>query len=227
MSEWREAASREALDQDIADYIGRALAAGIDTRGHASLAVSGGSTPRGFFRRLSDFPLDWSRVTITLVDDRWVPPDHPDSNERMARENLLQGPASAAQFIGLKTGHEDPRDGLAEASARLGAITLPFTLTVLGMGGDGHTASWFPQASNLEQLLDPTGTELLGVCDPVTAPHLRMTLTLAAVLNSREILLHIVGEDKRRVLADAVSHGYPVARATEQTTTPISIWWAP
>ncbi|MEM1112210.1 MAG: 6-phosphogluconolactonase [Pseudomonadota bacterium] len=222
-----ETTSREALDEALANYISEALQAEIQREGDASLAVSGGSTPKGVFRRLSNAPLDWSKIDITLVDERWVPPDHADSNERLARENLLRGRAAAAHFVGLKTDHADARDGLVEASEGLASIRRPLTLTILGMGGDGHTASWFPKANNLADLLDPSGQQALGACDPVTAPHQRITLTLPAVLRSREVLLHIVGTDKRRVLESAAAESLPIAHVTEQTQTPVSIWWSP
>jgi 6-phosphogluconolactonase len=102
-----------------------------------------------------------------------------------------------------------------------------FSAVVLGMGEDGHTASWFPQTADLAALLDPTNPADVAMTDPVTAPHRRLTLTLAAVLNSREIIIHITGESKRTVLERACANGYPVAAVLEQDTTPTSIWWSP
>jgi len=227
MSEWREFDSRDALDSALAGHLARLLARDIESRGSASLAVSGGSTPKGMFARLAAQYLPWEQVWITLVDERWVGPDSPDSNERLVRDNLLTGPASRANFVGMKTAHADAGDGLAEATRRLAGLPQPFSCVVLGMGGDGHTASWFPQADNLAQLLDPAGEAMLGTCDPVTAPHQRITLTLPVVLRSREIILHITGEDKRAVLAAAVEQHYPVAAITAQTANPATSWWAP
>ena len=103
----------------------------------------------------------------------------------------------------------------------------PFAVIVLGMGGDGHTASWFPQAANLAALLDPATAAILAATDPVTAPHQRITLTLAAVLRSRNIIIHITGEHKEDVLQRASRDHYPIAAILEQTNTPASIWWAP
>ena len=227
MSEFREFASRDALDKVLAGHIANLLAADINRRGNASLAVSGGSTPIGLFAQLSQCDLDWSQVWITLVDERWVEPGHQDSNERLVRENLLQNRARDANFIGLKSPGDDAVTGLAATAAQLTPLPRPFTCVVLGMGGDGHTASWFPRASNLAELTDPQGVSELGVSDPVTAPHQRITLTLPAALNSGEIILHITGAEKRAVLAEASEKHYPVAVITEQNTTPTSIWWAP
>ncbi len=224
---WREFSSRAELDAALAAHLAAQLQQDISARGAASIAFSGGGTPRGMFARLGAQSLDWARVWITLVDERWVPPEHADSNEKLLRENLLVGPAAAASFIGLKTPAEDAAEGLAEATARLAALPLPLTSVVLGMGGDGHTASWFPRATNLAELTDPRNPALLGICDPLTAPHWRITLTLPVVLAAGEIILHITGEEKRSVLADAAAKRYPIAAVTEQQANPATIWWAP
>lgn len=227
MSEIREFADRDTLDGILAGHIASLLVADINRRGSASMAVSGGSTPKGLFARLANCELDWSRVWVTLVDERWVEPDHDDSNERLVRENLLQNHARTANFVGLKSPGNDAAAGLAATAKQLAPLPRPFTCVVLGMGGDGHTASWFPQASNLAQLTDPAGAAELGATDPVTAPHQRITLTLPAVLNSGEIILHITGDEKRAVLAEASDKRYPIAVITEQKTTPACTWWAP
>jgi 6-phosphogluconolactonase len=228
MTDWREFAATPELDEQLATHIGNALRRDIDRRGCAALAVSGGSTPAGMFARLSRQVLDWRKVTVTLVDERWVDNTNDDANEKLVREQLLQHEAAAAQWLSLKTAHADARDGLVEARQRLAQqLPAPLTVSVLGMGGDGHTASWFPQADNLATLLDPDNPDQLDATDPVTAPHQRITLTLPAVINSGEIIVHIVGAGKREVLESATDAGYPIASILQQTTTPVTIWWAP
>jgi 6-phosphogluconolactonase len=227
MNEWRSFTDRAALDSALAAHIADALDADITRRGSAGLALSGGSTPKAMFRRLSQAPLDWSRVYITLVDERWVEPGHQDSNERLLRENLLRERASTANFIALKNREDNADDAVSDIAGSLTALPSPLTLVVLGMGGDGHTASWFPRAANLAELLDRRGEDRVAATDPVTAAHQRMTLTLPAVLDSGEIIIHITGEDKRELIAGAAEHRLPIAAVTEQTATPTTIWWAP
>lgn len=227
MSEFRAFASRDELDRALAGHIAGLLQRDIEERGAASLAVSGGSTPKGLFAALSSAELDWGRVWITLVDERWVAPEHEDSNERLLRENLLQHRAAKAHFIGLKSPGSEAAAGLAATAGQLAPLPRPLTCVVLGMGGDGHTASWFPQAANLDELLDPDNPAELGATDPMTAPHQRITLTLPMVLRSGEIIVHITGEEKREVLAEAAAQRYPIAAITEQDTNPATIWWAP
>ncbi len=225
--QWHEFTDRTALDRALAEHIAAGLRRSIDRTGAASLALSGGSTPIPMLRCLSRCDLPWQRVAVTLVDDRWVPVSHPDSNERMLRETLLQNAAASAVLVGLKTPHESPWEGLAESRERLATVTSPFTMVVLGMGGDGHTASWFPRAENLAELLSARSGERLMAVEPVTAPHPRITLTLPAVCDSLEIVLHITGEDKRAVLESAADANYPIAAVSALQSPPVSIWWAP
>jgi len=227
MSNWREFANRAALDAALAAQLAEDLRAELASRPLSSLAVSGGSTPRNMFHLLAASELDWERVAITLVDERWVEPTSPDSNEALVRSCLLQERAAAARFVGLKTPGADCAAAVAAVAASLEGLPTPFAAVVLGMGSDGHTASWFPQAANLGVLLDPANPNRVAATDPVTAPYPRMTLTLAAVLDSQHIHLHITGADKRRVLESAADRGHPVASVLAQTRTPVTVWWAP
>jgi 6-phosphogluconolactonase len=101
MSDWKTFGTAGELDRALAVHIAEGLRRDIDSRGSASLAVSGGSTPKHMFELLSACELDWSRVWITLVDERWVSTSSEDSNERLLRENLLQHSAAAAQLTGI------------------------------------------------------------------------------------------------------------------------------
>ena len=224
MSEWHIFAAAGELDRALAEHLRQRLQTDIESHGHASLAVSGGSTPTAMFRALSNCELDWSRVWLTLVDERRVATDSPASNERMLRQNLLQNRAAAANFISLA---DNGADGLAALGRAIDTMPRPFSAVVLGMGEDGHTASWFPGAANLPALLDPANPAVVAETTPVTAPHQRLTLTLAAVLKSREILVHITGEAKKTLLENARAEQHPVAAILQQNITPASIWWAP
>ncbi len=227
MNNWKVFDSTQQLDIELAEQIASCLKRDITQRGSASLAVSGGNTPRSMFKQLSNCELAWPEVDIVLVDERWVALDSADSNERLVRDNLLQKRACGARLHSLKTLDAEPEAALDELNKRLAQIRLPFSAVVLGMGGDGHTASWFPRASNLNELMDPAGTVALAVTDPVTAPHRRVTLTFPAVLNADNIIIHITGEDKKSVLQGASDNGAPIAAILNQSKTPVSIWWAP
>ena len=127
----------------------------IEARGAALLVVSGGTTPVRYFHALSSQPIDWSRVAVTLADERRVPDDDPRSNARLVREALLRDLARGAQFSPLADSRLDEDHELAAANARIATLPSPADLVVLGMGEDGHTASWFPGAEGLAEAIDP------------------------------------------------------------------------
>ncbi|MAL96196.1 MAG: 6-phosphogluconolactonase [Haliea sp.] len=218
---------RVELDQALARTVAAALRVDLAQQPRVSLALSGGSTPRGMLQQLSRHDLDWQRVDITLVDERWVAPDSPEANEHLLRECLLQGPAAAAQLYPLLRPQHSPESALPALEAMLAGLPRPFTAVVLGMGADGHTASWFPGADNLASLLDAESQQRVAATRPASVPQARVTLTLAAVLDSRNIHLHLTGTDKRTVLDDATELKLPVAQVLQQTHTPLHIWWSP
>lgn len=195
------------LSQQLALRIASNLASALMQRGRATLAVSGGSTPQPLFEALSQQPLDWSHVTVTPVDERWVEEDHADSNARLIRQYLLQNKASAAQFLGMKTASASPFDAESAVSEKLAPYASVIDVVVLGMGEDGHTASFFPGASSLARAMDPAGTALCVAVRPPAAAHDRMTLSLAALLRARHTYLHIVGPAKQDVLRRAREPG--------------------
>jgi 6-phosphogluconolactonase len=133
----------EALARGVASDVAGRLAQAYATRGNATLVVSGGRSPVGFFEELGARGLDWRKVTITLADERWVEASDPGSNERLVREVLLRGNAAVARFIGLKNGAPSPELGAAAAWRALARLPRPFDVTILGMGMDGQMASLF------------------------------------------------------------------------------------
>jgi len=195
---------RDTLTSKLVTTITGLLKNGISRNGRASLAVSGGSTPVQLFETLSTADLPWENVDICLVDERWVEPDDSDSNEHLVRTHLLQGKAAKAHFTGMKNSAKTASQGEAECSAQLEKVHRPFDVLLLGMGGDGHTASLFPGAIRLPEATDMDSARIcLGIA-PVTAPHERMTLTLPEILSSKQIILHITGENKKDVLQQAM-----------------------
>ncbi|EKS7794625.1 6-phosphogluconolactonase [Edwardsiella piscicida] len=229
MAHFIEFGSADALNTQLAQAIAERLRQGIAARGQASLVVSGGRTPLGLFAVLREQTLDWSRVWVTLADERWVGADDEASNETLVRANLLQGPAAAAHFIGLKNDAAAPFDGAKAAEAALAAIARPFDALILGMGDDGHTASLFPGAENLfPALAMDSGRVCMGMT-PLTAPLDRITLTLPALLDSRHIYLHLVGNAKRRVYEQAAGgaevNEMPIRAVLQQSMTPVDVYW--
>lgn len=216
------------LDRALARHVAVRLVLGIAARGVATLAVSGGRTPVGFFEELSREPLAWSRVSVTLADERWVDPEHPDSNERLVRTHLLKNAAAAARFVPLKNAAATPEAGAGAAAAALHELPLPFEVAVLGMGEDGHTASLFPGAAELAAGLGAAASPCLAV-NPPEAAHPRLSLTLGALLNSHHIVVQIAGEAKLGVIRRAFQAGpaaeLPIRAIIHQRRVPVDVFW--
>ena len=218
-----------ALDIELAEKVAALLAADIQARGKASLVVSGGRTPMGFFHLLSQQLLDWSSVTVTLADERWVDADHQDSNEKLVRENLLINEAHQAQFISLKSAVENAVDAESECEQAL-ASAGQFTVVILGMGDDGHTASLFPGTEALALGLDMNSGRTAIAVTPTAAPHQRMSMTLPRLLNAGQVIIHISGSSKQDVLLAAQNGDnaaeLPIRAILGQQVAPLSVYWA-
>lgn len=224
----RDFRDKVQLAEALADAVATNLKAGIKARGVASLAVSGGSTPMRFFRALSDRDdVQWDRVTVTLVDERWVDESSERSNGRLVRANLLQGRAALARFVPLFQGGDVPDAALANEQQSL--VPRPLDVAVLGMGNDGHTASFFPGGDTLAEALTAEGP-VVDIRAP-GAGEPRVTLTLRQLLAARALYLHIEGEEKvetlQRAEADGPIEDMPVRAVLRQTQTPLNIYWCP
>jgi 6-phosphogluconolactonase len=206
----REFADGAALAEAFADWTAALLREAIAARGIALLVVSGGSTPKRYFAALSRRDLDWSRVAVTLADERRVPDDSPRSNARLVRETLLQNNAAKAQFCALADSRLSPEQELASAAARVAALPLPPDLAVLGMGDDGHTASWFPHSTVLPEVIDAAARALVAAVPAPDKLEPRLTLTGRALLRARALALQIEGPGKAETFARALEDG-PVA----------------
>jgi 6-phosphogluconolactonase len=199
----------------VAEEVARLLDSAITSRGQALLAVSGGKSPIGIFEILRSQPIAWGQVTICLVDERWVPPDHDRSNEKLIRVHLMQEKAAASKFISVYGAGSTPVEAAKVLSAMFidsPALRSGVDVALLGMGEDGHTASWFPRSQELGDCLSSTHAYAAVSAEEARDP--RVTMTLSAVANAKKIILCVEGEVKRAVLAEAAGAGgveqYPV-----------------
>ena len=199
----------------------------IAARGSASLVVSGGRTPRRLFDLLAQSPLDWSKVSVTLADERLVARGHADHNAGLVRAHLLQGKAAAAQFHPLWDGQGDPR---AVAAAALAHFPAKFDVLLLGMGEDGHTASLFPDAPGLADALDPAHADPLLILPETASRQPRVSLSLSRLLASAHILLAFEGEAKHAVFTRAMAEGpqaeLPVRAVLRHAAVPVEVYWS-
>jgi 6-phosphogluconolactonase len=207
-----------ALAEAAAAGVSAALADALATRGRAALVATGGRSPGPVYDRLTRAPIDWARVVVTLSDERCVPPDAPESNARVVRERLLQGPGAPAHLLPL---WPPPQPQQLEA-------LLPFDAVMLGMGEDGHVASLIPGDPGLEAAYATTELVREVPAGPGNPPVARITLTLAALAPSRAIFLLIAGEAKRDVLTRAeAGEDLPVGRLMRTAQGRVRVFWAP
>lgn len=237
--------SREELYEAVANRCAQQVTRGIEKQGRASLVVPGGSTPAPVFKKLSAMSLNWHNVKVAPSDDRWVSNEHEQSNEKLIRETLLTDKAEKAEFVSLKTDFSSPQKGCRQAEANFNQIEKPIDLVLLGMGGDGHFASLFPGVKNFDKAtaldskekciaIDATGCSVAGSLTD------RISLTLAAILDSHVVALLITGDEKLNVIENAMKEAdteveptvdedvasYPIVKLLKQTKTPIEIYWA-
>ncbi|WP_028917294.1 6-phosphogluconolactonase [Pseudoxanthomonas sp. J35] len=230
--EWFEHRDAEAWIHAVAADMERILAVELAIRGEARMLLSGGTTPAPVYEQVAVAPLDWPKVTVGLVDERWLSPRDSASNARLVRESLLER---------ADVGHFEPlvREGLTLAesvhAANLEAShAADACLAVLGMGNDGHTASLFPGSADLDRVLasdqpyaalDATGCPVAGEWP------LRITLTPAGLARTRHRLLLLRGQTKREVFERALAgddvRELPIRVALGLGIEPLRVHWCP
>lgn len=215
------------LAETIADKLNEAIAA----KGHAVLAVSGGSTPLALFEILSIQDVPWKQVTITLVDERFVTPDNARSNEKLVRDHLLKDLAAQAGFVSLYGPAQNASMAAVTAANRIDALPKPFDVVVLGMGADGHTASFFRGGNRLDQAIDPETRAIVLPMVAEGAGEPRLTLTLPLLVNASLLILHIEGQKKLAALEEALAGDdemqMPVRAIFAHARQPVQVYWAP
>lgn len=221
--------NREQLAENLANDIIARLNAAIIEKGQAVLAVSGGSTPKRLFQELSTRVLAWDKVTVVLVDERYVSPDDDRSNEKLVRENLVKGEASSAQILGFWMDGYNIHDAMNKLDSKF--QNMDVDVVILGMGLDGHTASFFPGGSNLEKAISPHCSKAILDMEAEGAGEPRLTITLPQIMKARFHVLHIEGDEKHKVLQQAMSEKtdqiLPIRSVVEAIKVPTHLYWAP
>lgn len=206
-------ADTDALVAAAGERLVGAITGAVDARGVAYIVLTGGGTGVKLLKHLGEHgaAIDWSKVHLFWGDDRYVPADDDDRNDKQAREALLDHidipaanvhamPASDAEFGDDIDAAALAYEQVLAANAANGAPTPDFDVHLLGMGGEGHVNSLFPQTAATRE----THRLVVGVTDSPKPPPRRITLTLPAVVRSREVWLVVSGAEKADAVAAAV-----------------------
>jgi len=229
MIEIKKYSTRQQLIEELTEDVLIKLEQGIENRERASMLLSGGSTPGPLYEKMSNADFKWDKVWFAPTDERWVDPDHPDSNEKLIRSSLLKNKAGVANYIGLKSPGNDPFDGLKATAGKLADLPLPIDVVLLGMGEDGHFASLFPGLEDTQIAMDISSDRL---CYPIRRDgeeHNRMSMTYSAILNSKCIILLFFGAKKHEVFEEAsrkVNDTLPISHLLNQSDVPVYLYWS-
>ena len=230
-AEWWDYDSAEELAEAVAGDIGFIIESALDARGSSLIALPGGDTAKPVYQALAAKKLPWKQVTIVPTDERLVPMDDARSNVRAIAQAFLP---AGARVIPITGDIADYRLAGNSADARLQDLPWPPDLVWLGVGDDGHTASLFSGPDLQDALEAPKARRAVGVMpDPMPddAPVARVTLTRAAILSARTVLIALTGEDKKDMLEQAIEDGHssklPIGRVLAEADQPIDIHWAP
>lgn len=208
-----------------------ALETAIAESGKAVFAGSGGSTPAPIYAKMARTTLDWSKVVVTLIDERYVPESSPDSNGALLKRTLLTGPAASARFVPLYSPAVTVDRAAAEASLALRAEGARLDAVLLGMGEDGHICSMFPESPTLRTLLTPgLKPAVLGVPhgrDGMAPSLARLSINLPYLISARRVILALTGSKKREVF-EREAAGDPAVQpiaALIAARVPLEVLW--
>ena len=230
-AEWWEYDSLDELADAVAGDVGFIVDSAVEARGASLIALPGGRTGPAIYPKLAAQQVPWKRVTIIPTDERLLPMDDERSNVRQLARTFLP---AGARVIPIAADIPDYKLAGNSADARLQDLPWPPDLVWLGVGEDGHAASIFA-GPDLQDALDaPRARRAVGVMpDPLPddAPVPRVTLTRAAILSARTVLIAITGEKKREMLERAIADGHssklPIGRVLAEAEQPIDIHWCP
>lgn len=228
MSTIRVYADADLLARAAAEHVLSQYESAVAARGHFSVALSGGSSPKAMFALLADKAfnqhVDWSQVHVFWSDERCVPPDHPDSNYHLARQTLLDRVPIPLANIHRMRGEDDPAQAAADYERVLHLFfahhpdkQMAFDLVLLGMGDDGHTASLFPHTAALEE------TERLVVANHVEKLGAwRLTLTVKAINAGQHVTFLVAGGGKAERLQHILEGAHQPHELPAQLIQPTS-----
>ena len=223
---WNEFNSETTLELSLLKRIEHQLQIAIKSRGFAKLLLSGGSTPMNLYRKFNSFSIDWQKVEIGLVDERWVENESKDSNYKNIKTALGDEIIAEGSFTPMVYDLESEDLNLHLCRKKNNSFLGEKTIVLLGMGTDGHTASLFPNTSSTEMALSAIQPDILTNEAP-SKPKKRITHNLKSLLNTQKLLLYIKGKKKKEVINNAKENLLPISYCINSHSADLEIFWSP
>jgi 6-phosphogluconolactonase len=200
-----------ALENALLSRIALLIENCIHDTGKATILLSGGSTPVELYRKMSHLDLDWTRVYVGLVDERYVETHDTMSNERLIRETLLQHRAKDANFMGMVHTFQSPEDNLIQVNQAYEQHLEHVDICLLGMGNDGHTASLFPNDSASSHSLNSKSNDPLVIYTNAPAhPVHRISASFSYLMQSKHLILMLTGAVKKTLFFETNRDMLPI-----------------
>jgi 6-phosphogluconolactonase len=208
----KEFDSKNLLEDQLAADIISVIKSAIHQYGDARILLSGGSTPIGLYAKLANSIIDWTKVKIGLVDERFVPLNHSSNNEKMIR---TQFEVSNPEIISMVLDSENRENNLSLVSHKYAPFIERTDFCLLGMGEDGHTASLFPTDLKSEANLQSDFIGFVNTQAPVE-PTNRISCSKALLLKSTHLAVMLIGENKLTVFNQAKEAKFPISYFTSK-----------
>ncbi len=202
--------NKKNLESTLLLKISTCISDAIKKYGDARFLLSGGSTPMNLYSLLSEETIEWEKVKIGLVDERFVPKENLFNNETQIKNNLLKNSAKFATIFGMVYNYENEILNLKMVNQQYKIFFERIDFTILGMGEDGHTASLFPGDKESEDLMNTSNIGIFSTKSP-SFPYNRITCSKELIAKSNYIALFISGETKFNVLKNSKETQVPIS----------------
>lgn len=227
--------TRTELFNDLSEDIRLSLTQWSDTHEPCFLILPGGNTPRPLYEKLADISLPWSKIRMTLSDERWLERSETNSNEYQLRAHLLDKFDRAVNFISWKNDHASVADALATLTQEFSSLKPKYCYAILGMGDDGHFASLFPKCQTSQRALNgEIQSQVVIETEAPKPPHKRLSFEFSHICQWQKVVILITGEAKKRLIQQCQNsrptdpyYNLPISHLIRQSAHPVNIYWSP